>query len=223
MAPYTLNDIHGDVPKETATILVNALNEAFNKGYSEGAIAPRNTGSEVVVQYRMGESSAVVSEVLNFINPLHMNGLDIGSGGSPIFPQTMSMDFNRGFLGSLIQVHGDAKDLSLFNDCSLDYVFSSHCWEDFTEEEKPTVLSEWVRTIKTNGFLMLLLPDEKRYRASCANNGTGSNPNHKDLDFSMDKTRIIIQSNEYLKAHLTEIHNVPEVGGYSFFMVFKKS
>lgn len=228
MEPYSLKDIHESVPHETAVSLVAALNGAFNRGFIEGTRAPKVSDKHVTVQYRLGESSAVVQEVLKFIEPARMNGLDIGSGGSPIFPQSISMDISRGFLGSLIQVHGDAKDLSLFSTASLDYVFSSHCWEDFTEEEKPVVIDEWMRVIKKGGFLILLLPDEKRYRACCARDGTGSNPNHKDAEFGLEKTRAIVQSRHEVNTGavitqaVEEVFCNPFVGEYSFLIVYRR-
>lgn len=169
----------------------------------------------------MSEAEAVVEEVKKFINPLTMNGIDIGSSGSPIFPQTISLDINPS--SGLLQWRGDARDLSFLRDGVLDYVFSSHCWEDFTEVEKTQVLGEWVRVLKTGGYLMLLLPDEHRYRACCQREGHPSNPAHKDKDFSLEKTRSIIHVvNGFLNPKiLDEVYAISEVGEYSFFIVLK--
>ena len=221
--PYPLDSARGKILKDIVATVGNALNDSFKLGVLEGSdpsSESKNTGA--LFGFRAGEAQNISSEVLKFIKPDTMIGLDIGSGGNPIFPQTISIDFGTGFLGPLVQIRRDAKDLSMFTDNSLDYVFSSHCWEDFTEEEKPGVLSEWARVIKKDGFLLLLLPDEQRYRKSCKNEGIQSNLNHKDSEFSIDKTRLIVESNDYLRTHLKEHYNIPEVGGYSFFIVFKK-
>ena len=138
----------------------------------------------------MGEEQAVKDEVLKYINPYMVNGVDIGGGGSPIFPQAINIDEQQ--FPSTVQWHGDARDLSFFRDGVLDYVFSSHCWEDFDSEEKPKILAEWVRVLKPDGYLFLLLPDEQRYRASCLKNNSKANPNHKDPDFGLEKTRLKI-------------------------------
>jgi len=204
--------------KEAVVAMHGVLNKSFQLGLSEGA----NPSTGALYGFRAGEASAVVSEVQKFVDPQNMIGLDIGSDGNPIFPQTISVDYGSGWLGPLIQIHRDSKDLSMFTDASLDYVFSSHCWEDFTEEEKPKVLVEWIRVLKKGGFLILLLPDEQRYRANCAKEGTGSNPAHKDANFSMDKTRAIIQADDCLRTSLKETYSIPTVGIYSFFIVFTK-
>jgi len=214
-----LETTRNDLLKETVITIQGALNKSFLLGLTEGT----NPNSGILCGFKLGESSEIVSEVSKFINPRHMNGLDIGSGGNPIFPQAISIDNGSGLLGPLIQIHNDARNLSMFNDSSLDYVFSSHCWEDFTENEKPIVLTEWIRVIKKGGFLMLYLPDESRYRASCAIENIQPNIHHKDVNFNLDKTRSIIQSDDYLRVTLKEIYSIPSSGAYSFFIVFTKN
>jgi len=109
-------------------------------------------------------------------------GLDIGFGGDAIVKNAITFDLpNRySFVGSDIQnIEGDARDLSMFSDNCLDYVYSSHCLEDM--EDTYGVLIEWLRVIKYNGYLCLLLPDEQIYRqrTHCRN------IEHKHENFSM--------------------------------------
>lgn len=96
------------------------------------------------------------------------NGLDIGFGGDPIIPSAITLDRKldhicHSHVGCAPQnLTGDASSLSMFKDNSLDYVYSSHCIEDFEQTEN--VLTEWIRVLKHGGYLCLLFPDELRYR-----------------------------------------------------------
>jgi predicted SAM-dependent methyltransferase len=159
---------------------------------------------------------AAIAIVDKYINK-EMNGIDIGSGGAPIFVNTISMDRKNGHWSELVQLHGDAKSLYWFKDGVMDYVFSSHCFEDFLEEEKPSVLKEWVRIIRPGGFLILLLPDERKYRDYCAARNTKPNGAHKDPDFSMDKVSKIVSTHT---PNLIELER-GEVSAYSFIMVYQ--
>ena len=79
----------------------------------------------------------------------------------------------------------NCKDLNIFTDNILDFIFSSHCLEDF--ENIYDVFSNWWKKLKVNGLMLLLLPDmEKcdceyckgstRYPVVGAKNG---NPSHR--------------------------------------------
>lgn len=110
------------------------------------------------------------------------NGLDIGFGGDPITPTAICFDLpNRySFVGNSSQhIEGNAEDLSIFSDSKLDYVYSSHCIEDFEDTEK--VLLEWLRVVKVGGYLCLLFPDEQQYRRM----SDTCNVAHKYLEFGL--------------------------------------
>lgn len=97
------------------------------------------------------------------------NGLDIGYGGDPITETAITLDQEHrySFEGQRPQnLTADAASLYMFADNALDYVYSSHCIEDF--RNTADVLMEWVRVIKPGGFLCLLFPDEQVYRAKSA-------------------------------------------------------
>jgi predicted SAM-dependent methyltransferase len=177
--------------------------------------------SERTITITKGSESQVMKVIEiteKYINE-DMNGIDIGSGGSPIFINSISMDIKTRHWSSLIQLHGDARNLYWFKDEVLDYVFSSHCWEDFSESEKIPVLKEWIRVVKPGGFLILVLPDEQKYRNYCANRGAVPNGDHKDATFSMEKV-IKIVSKQFPNLKIIE---ATDVTAYSFIVVFKKS
>jgi predicted SAM-dependent methyltransferase len=126
-------------------------------------------------------------------------GVDIGFGGDPIKPNSITMDLPQPYtiLGKHpLNLGGDARSLYWFQNNALDYVYSSHCLEDF-ENTKET-LSEWVRVIRKGGKLVLLLPDQKRYEKHCKKHGTEVNGSHKIKEFGL----------EYLKNIIKEIGNL---------------
>lgn len=53
----------------------------------------------------------------------------------------------------------DIRDLSMFEDNSLDEIYSCHAFEYFDRQEVPEVLAEWKRALKPGGILRLAVPD----------------------------------------------------------------
>lgn len=110
-------------------------------------------------------------------------GLDIGYGGDPVVEGVETFDRelshpSHAHVGNAKQDHtGDAQDLSRFSDESFDYVYSSHCIEDF--ENTAGVLQEWVRVLKPGGYLILLFPDEQKFREHCQATGQPRNLDHQ--------------------------------------------
>lgn len=117
------------------------------------------------------------------------NGLDIGAGGDPIVPWAICLDRaeadgRRAHVGtSPTQLVGDAACLRWFRDGELDFVYSSHCLEDF--KDTAAVLREWQRVLRHGGRLVLFLPDQAAYLADCAAKGTLPNQAHIHAEFSL--------------------------------------
>lgn len=139
-----------------------------------------------------------VSKWRSLITPFTAgNGLDIGYGGYSIGPTAMNMDLPNRYSHGTDPQHlaGDCRKLEWFRDGVLDYVFSSHVLEDFSTKEKPEILSEWWRVIRSPvGYLILLLPDEKRYREYQAGQLQGHNPRHQDPDFGLKSCLALVQA-----------------------------
>jgi predicted SAM-dependent methyltransferase len=57
------------------------------------------------------------------------------------------------------QVKADAKDLNMFEDNSIDEIYSSHLIEHFHFHDGLKVLKEWKRVLKPGGKLVVELPD----------------------------------------------------------------
>ena len=108
-------------------------------------------------------------------------GLDVGCGAHKGFPHFIGVD-NGKDIGLFRQQFkpdvwiDDAGKLDMFASNSLDFVYSSHMLEHVPYEDVVKTLKEWWRVIKTNGYLVLYLPDETLYPKV---GEPGANPDHK--------------------------------------------
>lgn len=127
----------------------------------------------------MSETASCRPYLLRFCQgPL---GLELGFGGDPIRPDAVTVDKNPYTQPAFL---GDVSSLVWFKDDSFDWVYSSHCLEDF--EDTTAVLKEWFRVLKPGGNLVLFLPDQQRYLAHCAKHGSQPNLAHKHAHFSFE-------------------------------------
>lgn len=112
------------------------------------------------------------------------NGVDIGSGGEPVVPWAIQVELfdiearRQGTDWTLrmpIQWRTSVVDLP-FKNGVLDFVYSSHLLEDFLDWDP--VLSEWIRVLKLNGNLVIMVPCHERFRAAVLR-GQVDNLDHK--------------------------------------------
>ncbi|MHB8055415.1 MAG: class I SAM-dependent methyltransferase [Candidatus Aminicenantales bacterium] len=166
--------------------------------------------------YYRSETSFYREEALPYCGGV---GLDIGFGGDPIKPSaiTIDMDLVRYYCGPHpCNIRADARTLPWFATRSLDYVYSSHCLEDFLETRD--VLREWFRVVKLYGHLVLLLPDQRKYERHCRAEGVPGNPAHRIADFGPEYLRpIVAKMSDALIVLLKE-----NLGEYSFLCVIEK-
>jgi ubiquinone/menaquinone biosynthesis C-methylase UbiE len=145
--------------------------------------------------------------------------VDIGYGGDPVIPTAITVDFalDGQFCGEHpCNIIGDARKLPWFAARAFDYVYSSHCLEDF--KETLPVLREWMRIVKPGGLLVLLLPDQQKYVRYCLENGLKTNPGHQIPDFGAAYLGRILK-----KIRGAKIVKVKEnLGPYNFLLVIKK-
>jgi predicted SAM-dependent methyltransferase len=145
--------------------------------------------------------------------------LDIGYGGDPIKPTAITIDFalEREFCGDHpCNIVGDARKLPWFAAHSFDYVYSSHCLEDFAETRQ--VVREWLRVVKNGGFLVLLLPDQQKYERHCRDHHLKSNPDHKIVNFGPEYLRNVMKKVMEAKIILVK----ENLGAYNFLFIVKK-
>ena len=104
------------------------------------------------------------------------NGVDVGCGTKRIDERILSIDAQIDWQYAHAQLVWDCRDLDLFGDNKLDFIFSSHVLEDFENIEG--VFFNWWRKLKRDGLMLLLLPDIQGGRYPGAGK-PGSNPSHK--------------------------------------------
>ena len=175
----------------------------------------------------MGETSLCRRRLEKYCEGM---GLDIGYGGDPIVPSAITLDLDKPYIGNNPQapqhLKGTCKNLYWYKDNVLDYIYSSHLLEDFTPDEIKWIFWEWVRVIKPEGYIVLYLPDEQRYRTHCEKKGTRRNANHKIDNFSLLLFKTIVGLNlpitkkKSLKVEI--VHENPICEDYSFEVVFRK-
>jgi len=105
-----------------------------------------------------------------------LNGVDVGCGTCRIDDMIVSVDQQPDYRYAHAQLVHDCKDLEIFADNKLDFIFSSHCLEDF--EDIPSVFFNWFRKLKPDGLMLLLLPDMENNRYPRVDDPRG-NPSHR--------------------------------------------
>jgi len=165
----------------------------------------------------MSETSKYRKDLVKFCKGY---GVDLGYGGDPIINSAITIDLPTpytNFGNYPLNLGGDATKLQWFKENSLDFVYSSHLLEDF--ENTKEIIEEWSRILKLGGRLVLLLPDQKRYKENCLKRNEKSNPSHKIEDFSLNYMRNILRGLPYLKI----IFEKDYLDDYNFALVAEKT
>jgi ADP-heptose:LPS heptosyltransferase/predicted SAM-dependent methyltransferase len=148
-------------------------------------------------------------------------GLDIGCGPRKTFPHWIGIDncVDTKLFGIPMEPDiriEDARDLSLFQSKTMDFVFSSHLLEHIDPKEVASTLKEWWRLVKDGGFMTLYLPDEDEYPKI---GEPGANLDHK---WNVNRDRVI----EYMRSiqgwDLIDFQKRNQDKEYSLYFVFKK-
>jgi predicted SAM-dependent methyltransferase len=148
-------------------------------------------------------------------------GVDLGFGGDPIVPTAITVDRPSPYAkvgSSPLNLGGDARNLYWFASNSLNYVFSSHLLEDFPPNETRSIVLEWLRVLATDGYLILYLPDEQKYRQQCKASGQPYNQNHQIENFSLNYLKNILSSIPEIEI----VHENAACEEYSFEIVVRK-
>jgi len=134
--------------------------------------------------------------ILNFINKYFSKNfsdldiIDIGCGPCPLTDFCDTFEIAIPYSGEPIReitFIGNAEFIDEIVDKKYDVVYSSHLLEDFEEEKTVQILKRWSSLLKDmDSLLILLLPDQKRYRKCCEENGSVPNQSHKMEDFNLN-------------------------------------
>ena len=77
---------------------------------------------------------------------LRGDGIDIGCGPDPVFPEAIPFDLSQ----------GDANHIRRYVDRRFDYVYASHCLERMIDPK--AAISEWWTLVKPGGVLFIIVP-----------------------------------------------------------------
>jgi len=155
------------------------------------------------------------------------DGVDLGYAGDPIVKTAITVDLPSGPYGCVFgehpqNLHGDATKLHWFQDGVLDYVYASHLLEDFTPEEIPKIVEEWLRVVKVGGYVVIYCPDERAYREHCWKAGSVPNAAHKNESFGLKFLVEILEKAANLKDLYEIAHTIELTDDYCFDLVLKK-
>lgn len=140
-------------------------------------------------------------------------GLDLGCGKAKVCETAIGIDNAHKEADVGIDL-GALDALRIFSDGVFDYVFSSHCLENFTTTE--AVLDEWWRVIKAGGHLILYGPDPDYYPKI----GTeGADVNHKKDLYWEDVWEIL---KGFGNAKLVQSSRHDESNEYSWQLIVRK-
>jgi predicted SAM-dependent methyltransferase len=117
-------------------------------------------------------------------NNRYLNGIDVGCGTCRIDDMIISIDAQPDYRYAHAQLVWNCINLDIFANKQLDFIFSSHCLEDFIDIQ--AVFLNWWEKLKVNGLMLLLLPDmelcECQYckgKSRYPRIGEGGNPSHR--------------------------------------------
>ncbi len=149
-------------------------------------------------------------------------GLDIGCGPGKTYAHFIGVDNKSDSRLFNIPINPDitvdtAERMELFASSSMDFCLSSHLLEHLEYERVAGALKEWMRLIKTRGYLVLYLPDEDEYPKVATH---GANPDHK---WNVNYDKIIECMRETGTSwDLVDFQKRNQDDEYSLFFVFQK-
>lgn len=151
---------------------------------------------------------------------VHGIGVDVGCGQDKVHPNTIPVDPAMHGSFPVAGMRMEAKDIRVFGDGALDYVYSSHYLEHCVDYK--ATLALWWSKVKVGGHLILYLPHKGMY----PNIGQfGANPDHKHDFFPQD---IMSAMHEVALADKSGFIVVEDEdrglkNEYSFFQVYMKT
>jgi predicted SAM-dependent methyltransferase len=171
------------------------------------------------------------------------NGIDVGCGTNRLaqdgdlpdnegkrMPGIVSVDRQPDPRYASAQFAWDCIDLEIFNNNKLDFIFSSHCLEDF--DNIPVVFENWWKKIKPNGLMILLLPDTadcncehckggSRYPKAGADNGNPAHRTNMSKEFMKKMLQGLLERNK-IKYEILQMDTIPHNESCSIDFVIKK-
>ncbi len=150
------------------------------------------------------ETSKVRSQVLQYFHG--DNGIDIGCSRDPLTRYCVAYDRSD---WPEVTHRGEADKLP-FEDKKFDWLWSSHCLEDF--EDTSAILAEWLRVLKHGAAIGLYVPHPDFY--------PGGNSDHKHLGFRIEELTGMLRSMD-CEPIMTKLDN-EEPNHYSSLVIARK-
>ena len=163
---------------------------------------------------------------------LNGKGIDVGCGTNRLSDDILAVDQQGNKKYAHADVVHDCHDLDIrstqfkdkeytFSDSTFDFIFSSHCLEDF--EDIPIVFMNWWRKLKPNGHMILLLPDMENGRYPKCSDPQG-NPSHRtDVGAGfMTGMLTALKYNNGIKYEIVQIDTIPHNESCTIDIVIKK-
>tara|TARA_Y100000591_G_scaffold47801_3_gene36186 strand:- start:2835 stop:3929 length:1095 start_codon:yes stop_codon:yes gene_type:complete len=125
------------------------------------------------------ETSKVRHLILPFIQKAEKIA-DIGFGGDKIISNAVGIDYEIPYTytgDDHVDIGCDVLKGIPVDDHAFDCVYSSHLIEDF--EDTKSILREFIRILKSDGILALVVPNEVIYREHCLKTNQQYNSHHK--------------------------------------------
>lgn len=116
----------------------------------------------------MSQEFSYVAKYIRNEDGTMKKGIDVGCGTNRLSMEVLAIDVQADRRYAHCDIDHNCHDLEIkpfkfnlveykFEDGEFDFIFSSHCLEDF--EDIPVVFENWWKKLKLNGFMILLLPD----------------------------------------------------------------
>ena len=147
-------------------------------------------------------------------------GIDVGCGTSRVDDMIVSVDRQADYKYAHAQLVWDCENLDLFADGKLDFIFSSHCLEDFENIDR--VFFNWWRKLRTNGLMLLLLPDMQGGRYPTVEQG--GNPSHRTNTGKLFMVEMLkrLSEREGIKYEVLQQDTIPHNESSSIDFVIRK-
>ena len=171
------------------------------------------------------------------------NGIDVGCGTNRLAEDGDLPDNNKIRSTGIVsidqqpdpryaqaQFYHNCTDLELFNDNKLDFIFSSHCLEDF--QNIAMVFENWWKKLKPQGLMILLLPDmadcncqhckgKSRYPKVGAPNGNPAHRTNISKEYIHKMLQGLLERNK-IKYEILQEDTIPHNESCSIDFVIKK-
>jgi len=159
----------------------------------------------------MNETTKIRDIALKYCNG---NGIDLGCGDEKICEEAIGIDSGLDFLYgpnkdnrnlSCVNIRKEIYDLKMFDDKSLDYVYTSHFLEHLPDPI--TMINDIERVLRPGGYFIVYLPDRLLY--------TEKNLEHHYMWTAREFSNIIPGNFEIVEM-------IEKYYDYSFFIVARK-